>query len=365
MNGDGRVFPNGNFYYMDFYDNGTRHRENTFKATQEEAKKVLQARLKVLHAAQVNGTVFISAKANKMRVSKIVDALQGDFQLRKILSEQNECNLARVKKDFGDRRATQLTAEEIDAYIAAREAAGDANASINRTLQLLKQAYRLAIKRGHLARVPDIRKLVEDNVREGFFSAKQARAVIANLPDDGLRDFVLFAYLCGWRKGSIAKLRWSAVDMEAGEILLPGKYVKNKKPLKLAIEGELADVLNRRDAARSVNVDGVAQLSEFVFHRKGKSVDRFNKSFRAACKKAGCPERLFHDFRRTAARDLIRSGVAAPTAMKICGWRTLSILTRYTIADDTDMREGLLTVAAHRTKALAAKPKVVGMANES
>ncbi len=101
----------------------------------------------------------------------------------------------------------------------------------------------MAIRRGHLTRALQIRKLNEDNVREGFFDEAEARAVIGYLPDDGLRDFVLFGYICGWRKGSIAKLRWPAVDLEAGEILLPGKFVKNRKPLKMAIGGELRELL--------------------------------------------------------------------------------------------------------------------------
>ncbi len=120
---------------------------------------------------------------------------------------------------------------------------GDRPASINRTTQALSQCFTLAIRRGHLTRALQIRKLNEDNVREGFFDEAEARAVIGYLPDDGLRDFVLFGYICGWRKGSIAKLRWPAVDLEAGEILLPGKFVKNRKPLKMAIGGELRELL--------------------------------------------------------------------------------------------------------------------------
>jgi len=185
--------------------------------------------------------------------------------------------------------------------------------------------------------------------------------VLAHLPDDGLRDFVLFAYLVGWRKGSIAKLRWSSVDLEAGEILLPGKYVKNRKPLKMAIEGELRDLLERRAAARSVEKNGVAEISEFVFHRSGVPVREFRKSWATACRLAECPERLLHDFRRTCARDLIRSGVDESVAMRYTGHRTNNIFKRYNISDSDDLREALHRVATYRSEQATAKQKVVAI----
>jgi hypothetical protein len=43
-----------------------------------------------------------------------------------------------------------------------------------------------------------IRKLSEkDNVRQGFFSEAQIKAILVNLPDDGLRDFVEWAACTG------------------------------------------------------------------------------------------------------------------------------------------------------------------------
>jgi hypothetical protein len=68
---------------------------------------------------------------------------------------------------------------------------------------------------------------------------------------------------------------------------------------------------------------------------------------------------LFHDFRRTAARDLIRSGVEESVAMKITGHRTNSIFKRYNISDGADLREALRSVATYR-KAQAQK-KVIAM----
>ncbi len=59
-------------------------------------------------------------------------------------------------------------------------------------------------------------------------------------------------------------------------------------------------------------------------------------------------KRLFHDLRRSAARDMIRAGVAQAIAMKITGHRTATMFQRYNIADTDDLREALAKTALYR-----------------
>jgi len=371
MRGDGRIYQRGQIFWVCYYLRGKQFRESADTSDPKQAGKFLKARLREVGADLLGARQFVTPKASRLTIRELVEALHADFELRGKLSPQNASHLRRVTADFGDVRAVELTAEKIDGYIEQRLAEktdpkgevipGDRPASINRTLQVLSQAFRLAIRRGHLSRVPHIRRLNEaDNVREGFFDEAEARAVLLNLPDDGLQDFVLFGRLCGWRKGSISKLPWNSVDLEADEILLPGKYVKHRKPLKMAIEGELKKVLERRAAARSFERNGVAEISEFVFHRgDGRPINEFRKSWRTATRLAGCPGRLFHDFRRTCARDLIRSGVPETVAMAVTGHRTNAIFKRYNITDSADLRAALRKVGVYRKA--QAKKKVVAM----
>ena len=158
----------------------------------------------------------------------------------------------------------------------------------------------------------------------------------------------LFGYLVGWRKGSIASLRWTDVDLEAAEINLPGEFVKNGEPLKMAIEGELAGLMARRKEARAVTTASGAVISALVFHRDGLPVKEFRKSWATATKLAGCPGRLFHDLRRTSARDLIRSGVPESVAMRVTGHKTNSMFTRYNITNADDLRAALRSVEKYR-----------------
>ncbi len=89
-------------------------------------------------------------------------------------------------------------------------------------------------------------------------------------------------------------------------------------------------------------------------YREGKPIKRFRRSWLTACVKAGLGteirsangklikkigNRIPHDFRRTAVRNLERAGVSRSDAMKMVGHKTESIYRRYAIADERSMKE--------------------------
>lgn len=83
--------------------------------------------------------------------------------------------------------------------------------------------------------------------------------------------------------------------------------------------------------------------NDFVFTRaNGNPVRDFRGTWRKACAHAGVPELLFHDLRRTGARNLRRAGVAEGIIMKIGAWRTRSVFERYAIVSRTDMNDAIL-----------------------
>jgi integrase len=73
--------------------------------------------------------------------------------------------------------------------------------------------------------------------------------------------------------------------------------------------------------------------------------------------------RLFHDFRRTAVRNLERAGVSRSAAMKMTGHKTETVYSRYAIISESDLQEAAakLTALYVSETATAAKPKVVGI----
>jgi hypothetical protein len=82
----------------------------------------------------------------------------------------------------------------------------------------------------------------------------------------------------------------------------------------------------------------------FVLHRKWTSfpVIAVLCATGVACEAAGVAGLLFHDLRRTAARNLRRAGVPETVIMKIGGWRTRSVFERYAIVSRNDIADAMV-----------------------
>ena len=73
------------------------------------------------------------------------------------------------------------------------------------------------------------------------------------------------------------------------------------------------------------------------FGQHGRPVDNHLLGWQEACKRAGMPDLLFHDLRRSAVRNMKRAGVDDKLAMEISGHKTRSIFDRYNIVSETDI----------------------------
>jgi len=202
----------------------------------------------------------------------------------------------------------------IEAYITKRREDEKSNATINRELELLRRALRLSHDRQLLPSVPRVRVLTENNTRQDFFERPDLEAVVAALPACR-QDFTRFAYLTGWRKGEIISLKWTDVDRDAGAIRLRPEAAKTGRGRTVMLEGDLAELIDRRWQARLFEKAGNVRVAALVFHRDGEPARDFRNAWATACQDAGVPDKLFHDLRRTAARNLERAGVPRSVAI--------------------------------------------------
>ena len=95
---------------------------------------------------------------------------------------------------------------------------------------------------------------------------------------------------------------------------------------------------------------------EHVFTRPDGSVVRdFRKTWQNACNRAGLPDLLFHDLRRTAARNLRRAGIPESMIKRIGGWKTTSVFHRYAIVDRRDMATAMRQFEQHQKQLAQAR----------
>jgi integrase len=365
--GTGRIFSRkgSTILWCAYYLRGKEYRESTGEAEPNKAEKFLKRRLKEVGADQIGAKVFVGPQQERMKISELLDALEADYKVDGKDSPQFRAHLKHIREYFDAWRAVEVTAEAVDKYITGRREAGAADATINRGTQLLSQAFKLAIERKRLSTAPQIRHLSEKgNARQGFFNDADFHVLSGKLPNY-LHDFTRFGYLTGWRKGEIASLRWEDVDSDA--IRLRAENAKNGEGRTVTLEGELGDLIERRKADRQVKTESGVMLAAWVFHHDGEPVGDFRKAWATACVAAGlgsftCPicqqpvaghrcqqcnteakysGRIFHDFRRTAVRNMVRAGVPERVAMTISGHKTRSIFDRYNIVNEADLREAM------------------------
>jgi integrase len=195
--------------------------------------------------------------------------------------------------------------------------------------------------------MPYIEMLKENNARRGFFEREQFEAIRSRLPDYA-RAAATFAYITGWRlKSEILPLQWRRVDFKAGVVTLDVGTTKNNDGRTFPMTPELRATLEAQRVVTEARQRETGSIIPWVFHRGGRPMKGFIKAWRAACRAAGLPGRIPHDFRRTAVRNLERASVPRSTAMAMVGHRTEAIYRRYAIVDEVMLREGAAKLATY------------------
>ena len=158
-----------------------------------------------------------------------------------------------------------------------------------------------------------------------------------------------FLYYTGCRSGAAKKITWTMVSKDCGEIEIAAEITKTQEPLTIPLVGPLEEISKMLREMRKSFPKGNDQVFSFRNFRKewDKACDALGLG--VFNKKTGTYKGLMpHDFRRSAARNLIKAGVDRRTAMKITGHKTEHIFERYNIKTTEDVKEALLKVGQYK-----------------
>ncbi len=322
---------------------GTPHtfRESTKTNDKAEAKALLDAHKKAL----LNGNA-VTKRSEQPTFGDMAAKLRRDYELNGKHVATLEARLIHLEAAFGHCRMVDILPDDIESYKNQRRKSGATNGTINRELAALSRAYSLGCEINLLTTVPRIKKLKESAARSGFFSDAAYEAVLRHLPSDALRLACQIMHTYGWRKSEVMGLQRRHVDMAFGTLSLDAGSTKNDDPrivpLTPALRASISDQLTALDKWQ----ERTGRRTPWLFthtsgrHEGGRITD-FVRSWRSACKAAGVPMALRHDFRRTAVRNMLNTGTDESTAMKITGHRTASIFRRYRIVNLADMQRAV------------------------
>jgi integrase len=236
-----------------------------------------------------------------------------------------------------------------------------------------------------------IPKLKERNVRTGFYEYPDFVALRDALPEY-LRPVFLMGYFTGMREGEILGLTWSKVNIFARKITLNPSDTKNGEPrIIYLIEEEIYEAIKGLKMLH----DRLYRDCPYVFCKDGRKIVDFRPDWNRALRECGYPimfkckdckqatelpsgtnrkdlscghcggtrlrknsVRVFHDTRRTAVRNLSRSGTPEKIAMAITGHKTRAIFDRYNIVNEDDLKAASARLARQHqeTKLLHEQP---------
>jgi len=341
----GHIYKRGNIYWIKYSKNGKPYYETTRSKKEADAKRLLRKREGEISEGKLPGVYF-----EKVRFDDLADDFIKDYRLNQKKSLVRALrSIGHLKRSFEGYRVPYITSPKIASYIEDRISEGAANATINRELSALKRTLNLGARQTppKVDRVPYIPMLKENNTRKGFFENGDFVALRNALPFY-LKGFVTFAYKTGWRLSEIEGLRWNQVDRKQGIVRLESGETKNDESRTVFLDDELKEVIEKQWDTRKYLLPYV-----FLNHKNDDKIKRFDKAWKTACKDAKIGKKIFHDLRRTAVRNMIRSGIPERVAMMISGHKTRSVFDRYNIVSETDLK-----LAAQRQQSYLESQKV-------
>ena len=335
-------------WWIKYHRDGKPFYESSGSTKRGDAKRLLKDR-----EGDIVKGVPITPRMGSRKFKELGEDVLTDYKINAKKSYQQTEGRFRLHllPYFGHLKASLISTSTIQQYIAKRQEENAANGTINRELTLLGRAFHLAKQLGKLVSMPHIPKLKENNTRTGFFEVRQFQAVHKYLPDY-LKPFAHFAYLTGWRRGEISSLQWRQIDFKAGRVALDVGTTKNDEGRSFPLTRELRELLENQKKHTLKLQREEGKVLPWVFHKKGKPIGDFRKAWTTACKKAGTPDRLFHDFRRSTVRNLVRAGIPERVCMAMTGHKTREVFERYNIVSEGDLdmaaqkldKSGLVTV---------------------
>lgn len=339
-NGSGVV---GSIWWCKYYQNGRPIRESTNTTKETEAKRFLKEREGRVATGQT-----ILPRADRIPYEELATDLRQHYETT---GERNlreaDTRLNPLGEFFSGFRVVNIGPSQTSQYIQWRKGQKKppiSNSTINRELSVLLKMFKLGYEQGKVLRMPTIRKLKEPAPRQGFFEREQFEAVRRHLPER-LRLAVTIAYSYGWRMQSeVLTLERRHIDLEEGTIRLDPGTTKNDEGRVVYLTDELKGQLELQ-LKRVDELGGkLRRIIPFLFPHftgrfAGQRLRDFRKAWATACRRAGCPGSLRHDFRRTAVRNMVNKGVVERVAMTVTGHKSRSVFDRYHIVSPSDLQD--------------------------
>jgi len=383
--GTGSVYQpkGGRIWWIKYYAIGKARRESSGSSDERVAEKLLRRRL-----GEIDADRYVPP--TKVRIDELVQDVISNYKLKGQKSTEHVRRRWEVhlKRWFGHRKAAEISTATCLRYIEDRESKGAKPATINRELAVLRRAFNLGRMASppKIAVVPYIPFYAENNRRVGFLETQQETCLTNECGRVGLwlRTAYEIGLTYGWRRSEVRNLKVRQVNLLKRTLSLDVGTTKNNQGRCVRLTDALVTLLGQCIQGKQPNDAVLTRTDKKGVHHPVKD---FRKIWHSVCCRAGlgrlvCPKcrdengkriavdqkrrcpncgrkwadqisyegLLFHDLRRSMARNMRNEGVAEEVIMDIGGWKTSSVFKRYSIVNPNDTANAIRTLEAARKR---------------
>ncbi|MGA7181168.1 MAG: site-specific integrase [Thiobacillaceae bacterium] len=225
-----------------------------------------------------------------------------------------------LDKPFSSLMLDEITRDKIDSVIQTRQAGGVANATVNRTLSVIRAVMRkAALDWEWIDRYPKIRLLPEAKRRVRWLTQQEAERLIGELPEH-LSAMVRFSLETGLRQANVTGLQWSQVDRVRRCAWIHPDQAKARKAIAVPLSVRALTVLQEQ----------AGKHAKYVFTYKGARITQVNtKAWHSALKRAGIENFRWHDLRHTWASWHVQAGTPLHALQELGAWESAEMVRRY------------------------------------
>lgn len=379
----GGVYRRGKYYHIWFFD---QHGERQYEHGNPKWTKKKDADTQLsIREAEVTKHEYKGKHIEEVTFDDLAGLLLEDYRANNRKSTSSmEDRLVRMKKFFGSMKAIHIPSQ-INRFKAECQEKKLENAYINRYLAALRRMFKLGFRHEPklVASVPYIQMLVENNVRQGYIEHDLYLKLKSRLPDY-LQIAFLISYISGIRKEEGLSLGLDQFNKISGYIRLKAPDTKNAQQRGFSLVAEYyQEVLEWVQ-----KTEAEYPKCKYLVHRNGERISDFRAAWDTALKECGfaikykcrdcktiteltkdvkredlicsnpkCQghrlrrdDQVWHDLRRSAARNMRNAGIEKDDIMYIAGWLTDSMFTRYNITNEEDQKAASYKVQDYLTK---------------
>jgi len=349
--------PRSPYWHFDFQWRGHRFHGSTKRTGKREAEKV--------EAAERERAKALIAQTEAARTSLRLDDVAGRYWQEHgqygAGAVNTERRLALMIEFFGkDRLLTEITGDEVSRLVAwRRRHAGKAPGAllspytVNHMLETLRSLFSRAKLWGvRFAHEPIWHKLMlptpSERVRE--LSDDEAERIEATARGD-YGTLIMFARTSGLRLNECITLRWTEVDFPGRQIR---KLGKGGKLVTLPITPTIREILwPLRGHHPEIVFTYVCERAEHGRDRGQRypiTRNGLHSYWRRLIKEAGITGLRFHDLRQDFGTKLLRETGNLKLVQRAMNHATITTTVRYAHVLDSEVAEGMESVAKSRTK---------------